>query len=100
MRGGRVLLVDASDFASKDAPSQLKEAQYEYLINLPTDIASASLTNQSSHTMNSLGELMRIFNNSALDEVSGDFVGRIYEYFLKWDKQGSNIACGERRFVI
>lgn len=50
--------------------------------------------------MNSLGELMRIFNNSALDEESGDFVGRIYEYFLKWDKQGNNIACGKRRFVI
>ena len=29
-----------------------------------------------------LAELLRIFNNSALDEVGGDVIGRIYEYFL------------------
>lgn len=28
-----------------------------------------------------LSELLRIFNNSALDEVGGDIIGRIYEYF-------------------
>ncbi len=124
MRGGRVLPVEASDFASKSALFLPKEAQYEYLINLPADIASAGLTNQSGHTMNSLGEvvnnamelveaqseqligvlpkdytmfsdellaeLLRIFNNSALDEVGGDIIGRIYEYFL--NKFAKNIA--------
>ena len=29
-----------------------------------------------------LSELLRIFNNSALDNVGGDVIGRIYEYFL------------------
>lgn len=124
MRGGRVLPVEASDFASKSALFLPKEAQYEYLVNLPANIASAGLTNQSGHTMNSLGEvvnnamelveaqseqltgvlpkdytmfsdellgeLLRIFNNSALDEVGGDIIGRIYEYFL--NKFAKNIA--------
>ncbi|MBR5471592.1 MAG: N-6 DNA methylase [Oscillibacter sp.] len=124
VRGGRVLPVEASDFASKSALFLPKEAQYEYLVNLPADIASAGLSNQSGHTMNSLGEvvnnamelveaqseqltgvlpkdytmfsdellgeLLRIFNNSALDEVGGDIIGRIYEYFL--NKFAKNIA--------
>lgn len=37
-----------------------------------------------------LAELMRIFNNSALDDVGGDVIGRIYEYFL--NKFAKNIA--------
>lgn len=124
VRGGRVLPVEASDFVSKSALFLPREAQYEYLVNLPTDIASAGLNNQSGHTMNSLGEvvnnamelveaqseqltgvlpkdytifsdellaeLLRIFNNSALDEVGGDVIGRIYEYFL--NKFAKNIA--------
>lgn len=124
MRGGRVLPVEASDFVSKSALFLPKEAQYDYLVNLPADIASAGLTNRSGHTMNSLGEvvnnamelveeqseqltgvlpkdytmfsdellgeLLRIFNNSALDEVGGDIIGRIYEYFL--NKFAKNIA--------
>lgn len=124
MRGGRVLPVEASDFASKSALFLPKEAQYDYLVSLPTDVASAGLTNRSGHTMNSLGEvvnnamelveaqseqltgvlpkdytmfsdellgeLLRIFNNSALDEVGGDIIGRIYEYFL--NKFAKNIA--------
>ena len=124
VRGDRVLPVEASDFTSKSALFLPKEAQYEYLVNLPADIASAGLTNQSGHTMNSLGEvvnnamelveakseqltgvlpkdytmfsdellgeLLRIFNNSALDEVGGDIIGRIYEYFL--NKFAKNIA--------
>ena len=124
VRGGRVLPVEASDFASKSALFLPREAQYEYLVNLPADIASAGLANQSGHIMNSLGEvvnnamelveaqseqltgvlpkdytifsdellaeLLRIFNNSALDEVGGDVIGRIYEYFL--NKFAKNIA--------
>ena len=124
VRNGRVMPVEASDFVSKSALFLPKEAQYEYLVNLPADIASAGLTNQSGHTINSLGEvvnnamelveaqseqligvlpkdytmfsdellaeLLRIFNNSALDEVGGDVIGRIYEYFL--NKFAKNIA--------
>lgn len=115
-RGGRVLPVEASDFSAKSALFLPKEAQYEYLVNLPDNIASAGLVNKDGHPMNSLGEvvnnamqliedqseqltgvlpksytdfsdellaeLLRIFNNSALDDVGGDIIGRIYEYFL------------------
>ena len=108
--------VEASDFSAKSALYLPKEAQYEYLVNLPENIASAGLVNKDGHPMNSLGEavnnamqlieaqseqltgvlpksytdfsdellaeLLRIFNNSALDDVGGDIIGRIYEYFL------------------
>lgn len=37
-----------------------------------------------------LAELLRIFNNSALDKIGGDVIGRIYEYFL--NKFAKNIA--------
>ena len=115
-RGGRVMPVEASDFSAKSALFLPKEAQYEYLVNLPDNIAAAGLVNKDGHPMNSLGEvvnnamqliedqseqltgvlpksytdfsdellaeLLRIFNNSALDDVGGDIIGRIYEYFL------------------
>lgn len=124
MRGGRVLPVEASDFASRSALFLPREAQYAYLINLPKNIADANLTNWNGEPMTSLGEavnnamelveqqseqlagvlpktytmfsdellaeLLRIFNNSALDEVGGDIIGRIYEYFL--NKFAKNIA--------
>ena len=124
MRGGRVLPVEASDFASRSALFLPREAQYAYLVELPENIPAAELTNWQGEVMNSLGEvvnnamelveqqseqlsgvlpkdytmfsdellaeLLRIFNNSALDEVGGDIVGRIYEYFL--NKFAKNIA--------
>lgn len=123
-RGGRVLPVEASDFASKSALYLPREAQYDYLVNLPDDIASANLKNAGGSAMNSLGEvvnnamelieaqseqlrgvlpkdyamfpdgllseLLRIFSNNALDDVGGDVIGRIYEYFL--NKFAKNIA--------
>ena len=124
VRNGRVLPVEASDFASRSALFLPKEAQYSYLVNLPENIVAAGLTNQNGEVMNSLGEvvnnamelveqqseqlsgvlpkdytmfsdellaeLLRIFNNSALDDVGGDVIGRIYEYFL--NKFAKNIA--------
>ena len=129
-RGGKVLPVEASDFAAKSALYLPKEAQYEYLLNLPDNIVSAGLTNKDGHIMTSLGEvvnnamklieeqseqligvlpksytdfsdellseLLRIFNNSALDEVGGDIIGRIYEYFL--NKFAKNIAADDGVF--
>lgn len=43
-----------------------------------------------------LWELLRIFNNSALDKVGGDIIGRIYEYFL--NKFAKNIASDDGLF--
>lgn len=129
-RGGLVMPVEASDFAAKSALYLPKEAQYDYLLNLPDDIASACILNKDGHIMTSLGEvvnnamrlieeqseqlagvlpksytdfsdeilseLLRIFNNSALDEVGGDIIGRIYEYFL--NKFAKNIASDDGVF--
>ena len=43
-----------------------------------------------------LAEILRIFNNSALDEIGGDIIGRIYEYFL--NKFAKNIASDDGVF--
>ena len=115
-RGGRVMPVEPSDFAAKSALFLPQEAQYDYLVNLPANIADAGLKTKDGQDINSLGEavnyamqlveeqseqltgvlpksytmfaddlladLLRIFNNQTIDEVGGDVIGRIYEYFL------------------
>jgi len=115
-RGGRVMPVEPSDFAAKSALYLPREAQFDYLVNLPDNIVAASLKTKDGQAINSLGEavnnamqlvedqseqltgvlpktytafaddllreLLRIFNNKTIDEVGGDVIGRIYEYFL------------------
>ena len=102
MRGGRVLPVEANDFITKSALFLPEKARYDYLLNLPdsADIGIAVneamdlIEQQSSQLVgvlpktytafrnDLLRDLIRIFNNKTLDEVGGDIVGRIYEYFL------------------
>lgn len=130
VRNGRQMPVEASDFAAKSALFLPKEAQYDYLVNLPENIVAAGIKNAAGQQMNSLGEvvnnamelveaqseqltgvlpksytdfsdellseLIRIFNNNALDEVGGDVIGRIYEYFL--NKFAKNIASDDGVF--
>lgn len=130
VRNGRQMPVEASDFAAKSALFLPKEAQYDYLVNLPENIVAAGIKNADGQQMNSLGEvvnnamelveaqseqltgvlpksytdfsdellseLIRIFNNNALDEVGGDVIGRIYEYFL--NKFAKNIASDDGVF--
>ncbi len=43
-----------------------------------------------------LEDLLRIFNNDALDDIGGDVIGRIYEYFL--NKFAKNIASDDGVF--
>ena len=50
-RGGRVMPVEASDFAAKSALYLPKEAQYDYLLNLPEDISAAGLVNKDRLNM-------------------------------------------------
>lgn len=73
-RGVRVMPVEASDFAAKSALYLPKEAQYDYLLNLPDDIASAGLINKDGHKMNSLGEVV---NNAMqlIEDQSEQLVG-------------------------
>lgn len=119
VRNGRVMPVEAQDFAEKSALFLPEQAQYSYLVNLPKDIPAAhiiyekdgdevqinSLGEAVNHAMelveaqseqltgvlpkeytifsdDLLAELLRIFNKNALDDVGGDVIGRIYEYFL------------------
>lgn len=115
-RGGRVMPVEPSDFEAKSALYLPREAQFDFLVNLSDNIASAGLDNKAGQPINSLGEavnnamqlveeqsdqltgvlpktynifsddllreLLRIFNNKTIDEIGGDVIGRIYEYFL------------------
>ena len=115
-RGGRVMPIEPSDFAAKSALYLPREAQFDYLVNLPDNIVAAGLKTKDGQEINSLGEavnnamqlledqseqltgvlpktytmfaddllreLLRIFNNKTIDEVGGDIIGRIYEYFL------------------
>ena len=130
VRNGRQMPVDAKDFTAKSALYLPEMAQYNWLVNLPENVASLGLINVSGQTMGSLGEvvnnamelveqqseqltgvlpksytdfsddllseLLRIFNNNALDEVGGDVIGRIYEYFL--NKFAKNIASDDGVF--
>ncbi len=115
-RGGRTMPIEASDFAAKSALFLPREAQFDYLVALPDNVAAAGLKAVNGQDINSLGEavnnamtlveaqseqltgvlpktytmfsddllrdLLRIFNNKTLDEIGGDVIGRIYEYFL------------------
>lgn len=114
-RGGVKMPVTAQDFRAKSALFLPREAQYDYLLNLPGNIASANIVDEQKRQLTSLGDvvnfamrlieqqtdqlkgilpdtyniindevlakLLRIFNNDKLEQVGGDVIGRIYEYF-------------------
>ena len=102
VRNGRVLPVEAAYFKTKSAIFLPEEARYDYLLNLPdnTDMGQAinhamELIEEQSAQLKGilpknytilqndlLRELLRIFNNSAFNEMKDDIIGRIYEYFL------------------
>ncbi|MBQ8164963.1 MAG: SAM-dependent DNA methyltransferase [Clostridia bacterium] len=102
LRNGRVLPVEAEDFKTKSAIYLPEKARYDYLLNLPdnTDMGQAintamELIEEQSAQLKGilpknytilqndlLRELLRIFNNSAFNEIKDDIIGRIYEYFL------------------
>lgn len=54
VRNGRQMPVEASDFAAKSALFLPKEAQYSYLVNLPSNVASMGLVNVDGQPMASL----------------------------------------------
>lgn len=130
MRNGVKMPVGELDFKEKSALYLPPMAQYDYLVNLPENVADLELKSISGEDMNSLGEIvnnamylieaqskqlvgilpkdyttfndsllsqiLRIFNNDALDNVGGDVIGRIYEYFL--NKFAKNIASDDGVF--
>ena len=102
MRRGRVLPVEADDFKTKSAIFLPEEARYDYLLNLPDNADVGQAINRAMELIEAqstqlkgilpknytilqndlLRELLRIFNNSAFNEMKDDIIGRIYEYFL------------------
>ena len=102
MRGGRVLPVGPEDFKAKSAIFLPEKARYDYLLNLPDDEDMGQAINNAMELIEEqsaqlkgilpktytilkndlLRELLRIFNNSAFNEIKDDVIGRIYEYFL------------------
>ena len=101
-RNGRVAPVEAEDFKSKSAIFLPEEARYDYLLNLPDNADMGKAINHAVELIEEqsaqlkgilpknytilknslLRDLLRIFNNSAFNEIQDDIIGRIYEYFL------------------
>lgn len=102
VRNGRVLPVEAADFKTKSAIYLPEQARYSYLLNLPDNAKVGEAINHAMELIEEqstqlkgilpknyttlqdelLRELLRIFNNSALNDIKDDVIGRIYEYFL------------------
>lgn len=102
VRNGQVLPVTAEDFKTKSAIFLPEEAQYPFLVNLPDSVDAGKAINHAMELIEEqsrqlrgvlpknytilqnslLRELLRIFNNSALNDIHDDIIGRIYEYFL------------------
>ena len=102
VRNGRVAPVEPEDFKSKSAIFLPEEARYDYLLNLPDSVDLGEAINHAVELIEEqskqlkgilpknytilkndlLRELLRIFNNSAFNEIQDDIIGRIYEYFL------------------
>lgn len=102
VRNGRALPVEADDFKTKSAIFLPEEARYDYLVNLPDNADMGRAINRAMELIEEqsaqlkgvlpknytilqndlLRELLRIFNNSAFNEMKDDIIGRIYEYFL------------------
>lgn len=101
-RGGVTRPATQDDFVKKGALFLRLESQYEHLLELPTDQdkgqalslameyieedyeALKGVLPKEYHIFNNdiLTTLLKIFNDEALKNASGDVFGRIYEYFL------------------
>ncbi|WEK44296.1 MAG: N-6 DNA methylase [Candidatus Sphingomonas colombiensis] len=102
-RGGVTRPLTKEDFTSRGAIFLQPESQFDHLANLPdgADRAKAIIAameaverdyaalagvlpkNEYQQLENDvLGDVLRIFNDPALQNAKGDVFGRIYEYFL------------------
>ena len=116
-RNGVKLPVESSDFNSKSAIFLPENARYDYLLNLPKDKNLGEAVDKAMEAIEKecpdlsgilpknyqtifkndlLKDLLRLFNNDALNEIKDDVIGRIYEYFL--NKFAKNIASDDGVF--
>lgn len=116
LRNGVALPVESNDFKKKSAIFLPEEARYDYLLNLPDSADCGKAVNQAMELIESeseqlrgilpktytafnkdlLNKLLRVFNNSAFNDMTDDILGRIYEYFL--NKFASVIASDDGVF--
>ena len=116
-RNGVKLPVESSDFKSKSAIFLPENARYDYLLNLSKDKNLGEAVDKAMEAIEKecpdlsgilpknyqtifkndlLKDLLRLFNNDALNEIKDDVIGRIYEYFL--NKFAKNIASDDGVF--
>lgn len=109
-RGGVTRPLTKEDFKRKSALYLQPEAQYEYLLTLPSDQDVAGAIIKAMELIEAdyaplqgvlpkdyqifesdvLKNLLKTFNDETLRAASGDMFGRIYEYFLmKFAMQGA-----------
>ena len=102
-RGGKARALTKEDFSQKGAIFLDPEAQFNHLVSLPDSVARAQaivdameMIEKDYETLrgvlpkseyqeldnNVLAQLLRTFNDPALEDADGDIFGRIYEYFL------------------
>ncbi|WP_299776855.1 N-6 DNA methylase [uncultured Roseobacter sp.] len=102
-RGGKVRDLTKADFSSRSAIFLRNEAQFDYLVSLPEDQSASAAVVRAMETIeedyeslagllpkqeyeelddDALRQVLRIFNDPALQKADGDVFGRIYEYFL------------------
>ncbi len=102
-RGGQARAMTKEDFAQQSAIFLRPEAQFDHLVALPDEKDRAKAIIESMESIERdhpdlrgilpkmeyqeldnevLGQLLRALNPDALNQVSGDIFGRIYEYFL------------------
>ena len=102
-RGGKTRDLTKADFSSRSAIFLRPEAQFDYLVSLPEDHSPSAAVIHAMETIEedyetlagllpkqeyeelddgALRQVLRIFNDPALQKADGDVFGRIYEYFL------------------
>lgn len=102
-RGGKTRGLTKADFSSRSAIFLREEAQFDYLVGLPEDQSPSAAVIHAMETIeedyeslkgllpkqeyeelddDALRQVLRIFNDPALQKADGDVFGRIYEYFL------------------
>ena len=102
-RGGKTRPLTKEDFSGRGAIFLQPEAQFDHLASLPdnadrakaiidamesiekdyTSLAGTLPKGEFNELDNDvLGNLLRVFNDPALQQANGDIFGRIYEYFL------------------
>ena len=94
--------IEKNDFLTAKAIFLPEESRWDYFLDLPESVDIGEYINKSMKSIEDeypdllgvlpkdynlfekdlLHTLLRVFNDEALDDITGDVFGRIYEYFL------------------